>query len=313
MASLPGELTMLRPRTIGLSALCAFSLFAFARVVAQERPLADPADLAFEEGRWEDAIREYHELLEGYPEDRISWLRIAQAERELGRYDAALASLDRAMANEAPEAMIHLERARNYLGLGREGDALDELDEADHLELRARVLLEEADDFDAIRDSRRFQRVYRSVRARVLPCEGIPEAAQFDFWLGTWEVRGTDGGLLGQSRVTRDEGGCVVREQWEGVAGTTGTSMSVYLPSRGQWQHVWVGSGGTYIDMTGGFEDGEMRLEGTIEYLDGSDVVAFRSTWSVGAEGRVRQQMEQFSLGTQNWQVWFDGIYTRSE
>jgi tetratricopeptide (TPR) repeat protein len=292
--------------------LAVLGAVAFA-AAAQDRPLADPAQLAFEEGRWEDAIREYHEILEGFPEDRLSWLRIAPAERELGRYETALATLERALANSAPEAMVHVERARNYLGLARPDDALAELETADHLELRARVLLEEGSDFDPLREDPRFERIYRNVRARVFPCEGIPEAAEFDFWLGGWEVRGPDGALLGRSRVTRDEGGCAVREQWQGAAGSSGTSLSVYLPSRGQWRHLWVGSSGTLIEMTGGLEDGEMRMEGTIEYLDRDEVVAFRSAWSVGAGGRVRQRMEQFNVANQGWQLWFDGIYSSAD
>lgn len=275
----------------------------------QAVPVADPAQLAFEEERWEDAIREYGEILAAYPEDRLSWLRIAQAERELGRYEAALVTLERSLANSAPEAMVHLERARNLIGLERLDEALAELETADHLELRARVLLEEDPDFDALRDDSRFDRIYQSVRRRVFPCESIPEAAQFDFWLGHWEVRGADGTLLGYSTVTRDEGGCAVREQWDSTPGGTGTSISFYLPSRGQWRQVWIGSGGTHIDMTGGPVDGEMHMEGTVEYFDPERVIAFRATWSRGAGGRVRQRMEQFDLGTQSWELWFDGFY----
>ena len=44
--------------------------------------VADPAELAFEEGRWNDAIGEYREILAAYPEDRLSLLRIAQASRQ---------------------------------------------------------------------------------------------------------------------------------------------------------------------------------------------------------------------------------------
>jgi hypothetical protein len=284
-------------------------LAAFSVGRAQETPVADPAQLAFEQGRWEDAIREYREILAEYPEDRLSWLRIAQAERELGRYETALATLERALANDAPEAMVYVERARNFVGLDRPDDAIGALETADHLELRARALLEDAADFDSFRDDPRFQRIYRSVRSRVLPCEGIPEAAQFDFWLGRWEVRGPDGTLLGHSTVSREEGGCMVHEQWDGNPGSTGASMSFYLPSRGQWRQVWVGSGGTHIDMTGGLVDGEMHMEGTIEYFEPEQVVAFRANWTMGSGGRVRQRMEQFDLGTQSWELWFDGFY----
>jgi len=101
-----------------LSVLCLW----LGQAVAQEGIVADPAQRAFEEGRWSDAIREYRSILEDYPEDRVSWLRIAQAERELGRYEAGLETLERAVLNEAPEAMVHLERARMYLGLGRHED-----------------------------------------------------------------------------------------------------------------------------------------------------------------------------------------------
>jgi hypothetical protein len=65
--------------------------------------------------------------------------------------------------------------------------------------------------------------------------------------------------------------------------------------------------------MVGGLIDDEMRLEGTIEYFDPENVVAFRSTWSVNAGGRVRQRMEQFDFVSSGWLVWFDGIYRRIE
>jgi hypothetical protein len=281
--------------------------------LAQDAVVADPAQRAFEEGRWDDAIAEYQSILEDYPEDRLSWLRIAQAERELGRFEAALATLDRATANSAPEAMVSLERARNFLGLGRRDEALAELETADHLELRARTLLEEAPDLEPLRSDSRYARIVSNVRSRVLPCEGMPEAAQFDFWLGRWEVRGPDGTLLGYNTITRDEGGCAVREQWDGNSGSTGSSMSFYLPSRGEWRQVWVGSGGTHIDMTGNLVDGEMHMDGTLEVFDPEQVIAFRATWSVGSGGRVRQRMEQFDVISESWELWFDGFYTRQD
>ena len=280
-------------------------------VSAQDDPIADPAQLAFERGDWEEAIAEFQEILAELPGDRLSWLRIAQAQRELGRYDDALASLEFALDNEAPEAMAVLERSRNLLGLGRVDEGLIELERADHLELRARMLLEQAEDFDVLREDPRFQRVYANVRARVFPCEGIPEASQFDFWLGRWEVRRADGTLLGHNTITREQGGCVIREEWEGTPGSSGSSMTFYLPSRGQWRQVWIGSGGTHIDVVGGPVDGEIRLEGTIEYVDPENVVAFRSTWTEGTGGRVRQLMEQFEIVTSSWLIWFDGIYRR--
>ena len=74
---------------------------------------------------------------------------------------------------------------------------------------------------------------------------------------------------------------------------------------------MWTGSGGTLFDITGKAENGSMHLEGTIEYVETNRVVAFRGTWTEGADGRVRQRLEEFDLAAQTWIVWFDGFYRR--
>lgn len=273
--------------------------------------VADPAELAFEEGRWEDAIVEYREILAEYPEDRLSLLRIAQAQRELERYDDALATLESARTANAPEAMIDLERARNLAMLGRDDEALAALDAADHNGVRALALVEGAPELDRYRELSRFKRVQRNVRARVYPCEGMPQANAFDFWLGRWEVRMPDGTLIGTSTITKSDGGCAIHEHWEGAGGSTGSSVSFYLPSRDEWRQVWTGSGGTLFDITGKPGNGSMHMEGTLEYVETDRVVAFRGTWTEGADGRVRQRLEEFDLAAQTWVVWFDGIYRR--
>jgi len=288
-----------------LICLCASS------ALAQPVPVADPGSLAFEEGRWEDVIVEYRRILAASPEDRLSLLRIAQAERELGRHEAALETLEQARALQAPEAMVDLERARNLLALDREREAVAALEAADHVGLRAFQLLDESTEFDTVRARRAFQAVLLNVRARVYPCESIPESTQFDFWLGRWEVRQPNGTLVGHNTITKRDGGCTIHEQWEGTAGSTGTSTNFFIPSRGQWRQVWIGSGATLIDMTGQFVDGEMRMEGTLEYANLDRVVAFRATWSQAPDGRVRQRMEEFDLASQGWQLWFDGFYRR--
>jgi len=287
-----------------------FAAFFAVSAHAQPEPLAHPADLAFEQGRWQEAIDAYRELVESSPDDGLSWLRIAQAERELGRHERALETLERARAAGAPEAMLEVERARNLLALGRREDALEALEAADHFESRAATLLERAPDFDPLRGDARFDRVVRNVRRRVSPCLGIPEAAQLDFWVGRWEARAVDGTLIGYATITREDGGCSIVERWERISGSGGTSLSFFVPSRGQWRHVWVGSGGTLIDLSGGLnESGEMHMEGTLEVVAPEEVVAFRATWSPLADGRVRQKMEAFDIASRSWVVWFDGIF----
>ena len=275
--------------------------------------IADPAELAFEQARWEDAIGEYREILAAYPEDRLSLLRIAQAQRELKRHEEALATLEQARTANAPEAMIDFERARNLALLKRDDEALTALDAADHSGLRALELVESAPELERFRTLSRYQRVYRNVRARVYPCEGLAEASAFDFWVGRWEVRATDGTLIGHNTITKRDGGCSIQERWEGSGGSSGTSVSFYLPSRKEWRTVWTGSSGTMFDMTGKADNGKMQMEGTLEYVEPNRVVAFRGTWTEGPDGRVRQRLEEFDLVAQTWVIWFDGFYRRVE
>jgi hypothetical protein len=273
--------------------------------------VAEPAERAFEQARWEEAIAEYREILAAYPADRLSLLRIAQAQRELRRYDDALATLERARTANAPEAMIDLERARDLALMGRNDDALAALDAADHSGLRALTLVEQAHEFDRYRELDRFRRVIRNVRGRVFPCEGVKEASDFDFWIGHWEVRLPDGTLVGTNTIAKRDGGCSIQERWEGAGGASGTSVSFFLPSRGEWRQVWTGSSGTLFDITGKLVDGSMRMEGQIEYVETNQVLAFRGSWTEAADGRVRQRLEEFDLGAQTWVVWFDGFYRR--
>ena len=274
-------------------------------------PVADPGELAFEQHRWQDAINEYRKLLAASPEDRLSLLRIAQAQRELHKYNDALATLEQARTANAPEAMVDLERARNLALLGRKDDALDALDASDHSGLRALELVETAHEFDSFRGLSRFERVHRNIRARVFPCEGEGAASDFDFWLGRWEVREPDGTLVGTDTIEKRDGGCSIYEHYEGAGGSSGTSLTFYLPSRGEWRQVWTGSGGTLFDITGKLVDGSMKMEGQVEYIEGNRVVAFRGSWTQAADGRVRQRLEEFDLGAQTWIVWFDGFFRR--
>jgi tetratricopeptide (TPR) repeat protein len=276
---------------------------------AQEPVTVSAADSAFEAEQWALAIDEYRKLVDENPDDGISWLRIAQAQRNLDQHTVALETLQTARATFAPEAMVELERARNLVSLDQLDTALRALESSDHLGLRALASLSDAPEFDALRDNTTFQRVYRSVRRRVFPCEDIAAAREFDFWIGNWEVRLADGTLIGNNSISRSDGGCAILEQWSGAGGSTGTSMTYFQPSRDQWRQLWVGSNGTLIDISGGMRDGQMYLEGTIEYFAQERIEAFRGTWSTLPDGRVRQHFEEFSLIAQDWQTWFDGYY----
>ena len=143
------------------------------------------------------------------------------------------------------------------------------------------------------------------------PC-GAPEFRQFDFWLGQWEVRLVDDSLAGSNSIERGQRGCVLVENWTGAQGGTGTSLNFYSSVADRWHQVWV-SPGAIIDISGGLQEADMVLEGSITYTGVQHATyPFRGTWSPLPDGRVRQYFEE-AREPEVWKPWFEGFYRRQD
>ena len=91
------------------------------------------------------------------------------------------------------------------------------------------------------------------------PCSA-PEATQFDFWIGDWDLYSADT-ITGHNTVYKVMDACTVQENFSNPkSGYIGKSWSVYSPLSKQWQQTWVDNQGAYIPLTGKFEDGKMTL-----------------------------------------------------
>ncbi|MCB0264087.1 MAG: DUF1579 family protein [Calditrichaeota bacterium] len=100
------------------------------------------------------------------------------------------------------------------------------------------------------------------------PCSA-PEARQFDFWIGEWELTwpggqgGTPEGQTGRgvNHVVQYLGECVIFENFSFADSSfIGKSWSVYNLQKQLWQQTWVDNSGGYLLFTGGFADGKMEL-----------------------------------------------------
>lgn len=150
--------------------------------------------------------------------------------------------------------------------------------------------------------------VGRAADAPVSRCPA-PEARQFDFWIGTWEVRDM-GAPSGQDRIEAILDGCVLQEHWRGVSGSAGTSLSFYDTGRRRWRQLWVWREGTTLELEGGFQEGAMVLEGPGRDPDGAPVVN-RIAWSPQPDGSLRQHWQISRDGGARWRTEFDGVYRR--
>ncbi|MCO6511946.1 MAG: hypothetical protein J5I65_14265 [Aridibacter famidurans] len=96
------------------------------------------------------------------------------------------------------------------------------------------------------------------------PCES-ESSKEFDFWLGTWDLewKSAEGAVQkGTNEITKILGGCVVRESFDGGKDMPlkGQSYSMFDSVSGKWKQTWVDNQGSYLDFTGGMEEGKMVL-----------------------------------------------------
>jgi hypothetical protein len=153
------------------------------------------------------------------------------------------------------------------------------------------------------------------VGAQETPQRGCDTAQhrQFDFWIGEWDVINRAGERAGRNRITAEMGGCVLREQWEGAGGLTGSSLNIYDAAAGRWHQTWVDSGGTLLLLDGALQsEGVMVLEGERPAAEGG-TAKHRITWTRQGPDSVRQLWEVRGGDSPSWQIIFDGSYRRIE
>lgn len=94
------------------------------------------------------------------------------------------------------------------------------------------------------------------------PCASA-EFHQMDFWLGSWDARWEASPNMpagaGTNVVTRDFGGCVIHEHFDG-AGMHGESWSLYQARAGMWRQTWVDDQGGYFALRGGADGDDFVL-----------------------------------------------------
>lgn len=144
------------------------------------------------------------------------------------------------------------------------------------------------------------------------PCEEDDRFAEFDFWIGEWEVHVTSGDFAGKNVIESAEHGCVLVEKWSSATGGTGMSVNYLDHATGEWVQIWNDSNGSQINIRGGLTEEGMLLVGTIHYIASNTTAKFRGLWTLLDDGRVRQFFEQYDAASKTWKTWFEGFYSRN-
>jgi len=301
----------------GVSRILALGLLA-QPAAAQTPAPADPvelrADSLYRLQTWADAAGAYRVLVGKQPERGRFWYRLGVAEHMQGRYEPAEAAFDNATRFTVPgpstrgASWYNLASARARLG--KTDGAFLALDSAIAAGFVGPRTIAQDPDLAPLLTDPRMEARQKQVQLAFFPCDTMPAARQFDFWIGDWDVYNPARQLAGTNSIQKVLGGCALLENWEGSLGGSGKSMNWYNVQAGYWQQTWVASGASQQEYRHG------RLEGTTlrflgERMTPQGKVDVRLSFTPLAPNRVRQHAETSTDGGATWSATYDFLYLR--
>ncbi len=140
---------------------------------------------------------------------------------------------------------------------------------------------------------------------------GASEYRAFDFWVGDWDTFEHDDPRTSVARMHADVmlDGCALHEVYEQVDGLVGQSFTVYDATRKVWSHTWVTNRGGLMMIEGRPQSTGMTLQGSAR--GGAEEKTVRFTWTVEADGGVRERAESSADAGATWTPMFDMVFRR--
>lgn len=304
-------------RTICISILLV-TVALYAGVRSQTPPssavtaeMRAEANKYYQASDWEKAAAAYEKIVAQEPANPNAKYRLGIIQLNLDRTAAARVNLAAAFA-ASPNAVYALALARAYARSGDKPKTFETIEASKKIGGIAPETLNAEKDFAAWKDDPEFKDLVRRSDLAVNPCKASAEFRQFDFWIGEWDVRSTQGGVpSGTSSVQLILGQCIIFENWAGGSGTNGKSFNIYDTNDKKWHQTWVDDKGTFTHYIGGLEGEKMVV--VADTVIGGKATLAKMTFSKLPNGEVRQHGENSTDGGKTWTTSFDLTYARKK
>lgn len=280
-------------------------LFPFSVSAEQE------AEDFFQAGEWGKAADAYAIRTATDPQDAAAWFQLAVSARQAERYSIALNALAKAEDLEFAPIRIRFERARLSVLSDDADGAVKELQAIASSGFTSVNFITGDPLLSSLEGHAGYDALVAEMSVQAYPCEHDESFAEFDFWVGEWDVHVSGGTFAGSNVIQRAERGCVLLENWTNASGGTGSSINYVDKISGEWVQIWNDASGSQINIRGGMTNDGMLLTGTIHYVASGKTAPFRGLWTPLPDGRVRQFFEESADDGETWSPSFEGFYTR--
>jgi hypothetical protein len=288
-----------------------------AHLTAQSTASTDSARASamLRDSNFVGAVQVYTALTTREPANPSHWSGLAMAHHSLSHWEQSEAAFTKALALypvNPPRGRritwynIAAARARQ----GKTDAAFAALDSISTVPWLTPQLLEGDPDMAALMTDPRMAKLKAQLLLASSPCDTMPSAREFDFWIGDWNVHAPGGALAGTNLIEKVSNGCALLENWTANGGGTGKSLNFHNAAAGYWQQTWIGAAGGPVEFREGVLEGN-----TMRFLQrqggpGTPLVSRLSFTSLGPN-RVRQHAETTSDNGATWTTSYDFQYLR--
>jgi hypothetical protein len=290
--------------------LLAIASISHAQTSAITPEMRAEANGFYVAGDWVKAAAAYEKLV---ALDKVASgpsYRLGNSLLNLGKPAEALPYLEHALT-VAPNAIFALTVARAYALTGNKAKSLEALEKTVPMGGLTADMLNSQKEFAGWKADKQFNEMVAKLDLAANPCKAAPEFRQFDFWIGEWDVKTTQGGIAGTSSVQLILGQCIIFENWTSGSGGSGKSFNIYDVNDKKWHQTWVSDKGVFTHYIGGLQEGSMVI--VADTLIGGKKGLARMTFSKMPNGDVRQFGENSVDDGKRWTPSFDLIYSKKK
>lgn len=275
------------------------------------------ADSLFVAGDFKGAIPNYVTALKkSQPAPTAqTWFRLGFAYHSLKDYVNAVDAYRKAEKINPKQPGLRVNLAKAYSASGDVNSAMVTLDSAVAAGFGNYKLTDSDADFENLRKNAGYAEIRKRIYQASHPCENLPAARAFDFWIGNWDVYQTSNMNVkaGENKISRRSGGCVIMEEWESQAAHNGVSINYFDPTKGKWQQKWAGSGQDIMEFYDGeYVDNVMRFKFDIVNPNGT-IAPGKLEFTNMESGNVRQHFMRSTDEGKTWQTVYDFTYVKQK
>ncbi len=286
--------------------LIPFISFSQTAITPEQRQQANKFYTASD---WKESVKAYQFIAQAEPQNWNAKMRLGVAMTGLGKQKEALPLLEEAnkMGNTFQTSYaLSSAHAKD----GNKDKAFQWLDSALVKGFALLTVFESDDGFNALKNDKRYETYHERILKGVYPCRYSQESRQFDFWIGEWDVKNTQGQPAGKSKIELMLGDCIIFENWTSALPNvySGKSFNLYNSVTRKWMQTWVDDKGAVIEFIDGeYKDNKLTF---ITKPDPKNQITKLTFYSLNSN-LVRQQFEVTSDNGKTWTTTTDLYYNR--